>query len=87
MYRRFYPEAPVDAAFNFSEVSKFLLWHPSAACLFLQSSMLKRIAFNVHFLLQVVQSLKVPVSAAAIQGHFMQHKEDPLGALDNASSL
>lgn len=27
------------------------------------------------------------MSAAAIQGHFMQHKEDHLGAIDNVSSL
>ncbi|KAG0727825.1 Mitochondrial chaperone BCS1 [Chionoecetes opilio] len=54
MYRRFYPETPVESAFSFSEV---------------------------------VRDLKVPVSAAAVQGHFMQHKEDPLGALDNSSSL
>lgn len=37
--------------------------------------------------LQSVQSLKVPVSAASIQGHFMQHKEDHLGAIDNVSCL
>ncbi|XP_063882200.1 mitochondrial chaperone BCS1-like isoform X1 [Scylla paramamosain] len=54
MYRRFYPEVPVDTAFSFSEV---------------------------------IQNLKVPVSAATVQGHFMQHKEDPMGALHNASSL
>ncbi|XP_050715441.1 mitochondrial chaperone BCS1-like isoform X1 [Eriocheir sinensis] len=54
MFRRFYPEVPVDLAFTFSES---------------------------------VQSLKVPVSAATIQGHFMQHKEDHLGAIDNVSCL
>lgn len=37
--------------------------------------------------LQSVQSLKVPVSAAAVQGHFMQHKEDHSGAIDNVSCL
>lgn len=37
--------------------------------------------------LQSVQNLKVPVSAAAVQGHFMQHKEHHLEAIDNVSYL
>ena len=49
--------------------------------------MFKRPHLNIHYFLQIVQNLKMPVSAAAVQGHFMQHKEDSLGALDNAARL
>ncbi|XP_071543491.1 mitochondrial chaperone BCS1 isoform X2 [Panulirus ornatus] len=33
------------------------------------------------------QNLRVPVSAAAIQGHFMIYKEDPVGAIQNVSQM
>lgn len=43
--------------------------------------------WSIFLYFQALDTLGVPVSAAAVQGHFMVYKADPGGAIEHAAQI